>query len=142
MIRYLSLFLLLGVCSYEDFKRKQIRTACLALFAAEGILYCMFSGERTLVDIAAALLPGCCVLALSFFTHGEIGEGDGLLLITMGLFLEAFGVCMVFFYALFLAAVYALYLYNVRKKNRKYEIAFIPFVLAAYILYLYLESFR
>ena len=137
MIGYLSVLLLLGVCSYEDLKRKQIRTVCLAVFAAEGIVYWMFTRQRPLGDIGAALIPGCCVLALSFLTRGEIGEGDGLLLMTMGLFLEASGVCMVFIYALFLAAGYALFLYNIRKKNRKYEIAFIPFVLAAYIWYLY-----
>lgn len=130
MTGQLSVLLLLCICSYEDFKRKQIYTVWLAIFASEGIIYWMFARDRTFVEIVTALVPGCCVLALSYFTHGGIGQGDGLLLITMGIFLDVFGVCMVFLSALFLSAGYALFLYYIRKKNRKYEIAFVPFLLA------------
>lgn len=133
MIGQISVLLLLGVCSCQDFKRKQICTGWLAVFAAEGMLYGIFVADKPPVEIMIALIPGCCVLALSFFTCGAIGQGDGLLLMTMGFFLDAIGICMIFVSALFLSAAYALFLYYIRKKNRKYEIAFVPFLLAAYI---------
>lgn len=133
----LSIFLLLGICSYEDLKRKQIRTAWLAVFAGIGILYAVFTGNRLFAEIALALIPGCCVLALSVFMRGEIGQGDGLLLLVMGFFLDAVCLCMILLSALFLSAVYALFLYYIKKKNRNYEIAFVPFILAAYIWNLY-----
>ena len=133
MIGQLSVLLLLGVCSYEDLKKKQICTAWLAVFAAEGIIYGMVTGNRMPAETALALIPGCCVLVLSVFTRGEIGQGDGLLLLTMGYFLDAFHICMIFLTALFLSAVYAMFLYYIRKKNRRYEMAFIPFLLAAYV---------
>lgn len=133
MMQKISVLTLLGICSYEDAKHKHIHIAWPAIFAALGTLLCFMEGEQRIIRILPAVLPGLFVLLLTFVTKGGIGEGDGILLMTMGIFLGGTDVLRIFTYALFFAGSYALFLFFFKKKSRKYEIAFVPFLLLAFI---------
>lgn len=139
MIQQISVLLMLTICSYEDIKRRRIHIGWLVLFTAAGILYGIFRGEGLPVQIWSAMVPGLFLFLLSFLTRGGIGQGDGMLLMVMGIFLESLYVWKILLYALFLSAGYALFLFFIRKKGRKYEIAFVPFLLAAFIGGLFCE---
>ena len=133
MVQQISVLAVLGICSYEDIKNKRIHVGWPAVFAAAGILMWILEGEWHMVEILFSILPGLLVLFLSFITRGGIGEGDGMLLMTIGIYLGGAGVLQIFVYALFLAGGYALFLFLIKKKGRKYEIAFIPFLLLAFL---------
>lgn len=133
MVQQISVLAVLGICSYEDMKSRRIHAGWLAVFAGAGILLQIFEGKWNMVEILLAILPGLFVLLLAFVTRGGIGEGDGILLMIIGIFLGGAGVLRIFIYALFLAGGYALFLFFIKKKGRKYEIAFVPFLLLAFL---------
>lgn len=133
MLQQISVLAVLGICSYEDIKNKRIHAGWLAVFAAVGVLLWILEGKRGMAEALLAILPGLFVLLLAFGTRGGIGEGDGVLLMTIGIFLGGADVLQIFVYALFLAGCYALFLFLIKKKGRKYEIAFVPFLLLAYL---------
>lgn len=134
MVRQITVLAVLGICSYEDIKNKHIRVGWLAFFAAAGIILWVIEGKWNIIEILLAILPGLFVLLLAFGTRGGIGEGDGVLLMTIGTFLGGAGVLQIFVYALFLAGGYASFLLLAKKKGRKYEIAFVPFLLLAFLV--------
>lgn len=133
IIRQLSMLSVLAICSYEDMKNKRISIKWLMIFAAEGSLLWIFYGEQSIFEMITAICPGLCVLLLAWITRGGIGEGDGLLLMVIGIFLGVADVLKIFLYGLFLSGAYAAALFVIGKKDRKYEIAFIPFLLLAFI---------
>ncbi len=133
MVQKLSVLVLLAVCSMEDLKTKRIHTVWLKVFAAEGLAGTILLWQRPVYELILAMTPGMFFLLLAFAAHGGIGEGDGLVLIIMGFFLKPSLILGMLVLAVFLSAGYALFLFIAQKKNRKYEIPFIPFLLAAYV---------
>lgn len=133
MVQQVSVLTVLSICSYEDLKNKQIHTGWIVIFAAEGILFWFFGGNCTFAGVMSALFPGFCMLLLSFITKGSIGEGDGLLLMTIGILSGGKDVLEIFLYALFFSGIYALFLFAAGKKKGNDEIAFVPFLLLAFV---------
>lgn len=132
----LSVLAMLVVCSYEDLKYRRIYAGWLSLFALGGILCCMFSGEGLLPLRITAMVPGLALLLLSFVSGGGIGQGDGMLLMVVGIFLGYSPVLAMLVYAVIFSGIYALFLLVAGKKGKKYEIAFVPFLLAAFLFHM------
>ncbi len=139
MLRQLSVFALLGICGMEDWKTKRIHIGWLLFFAAEGFLCSVCFWKRPFLEIAMAVIPGIMIYILSNVLQGGIGEGDGLLLLVTGLFLNASAVFGIFMHAVFLAALAGLFLYIFKKKSRKYEMPFVPFLFLAFLSEILLE---
>lgn len=132
MVQKLMVLVALVICSYEDLKNKSIHTSWLLILAAAGILWRLFAGQWQLAGILSAMVPGFFVWLLSIITKGSIGEGDGMMLMIIGIILGGSCAFRIFLYALFLSGGYALFLFVIRKKSRKHEMAFVPFMLVAF----------
>lgn len=130
----LSVLVMLGICSYEDLKNRRICAGWLAIFAAEGLLYWMFCKGGLSVGIIKAMLPGLLLLLLAVGSKGGIGCGDGLLFMVIGIFMGGDCVLTILLFAVILCGIYAFYLSVARKKEKKYEIAFVPFALVSFLL--------
>ncbi|MDE6889347.1 MAG: prepilin peptidase [Eubacterium sp.] len=141
MIQKLAVLAVLGICSYEDMKYKHIRVIWPALSMAAGVFIRLLEGKQQAFSILPAVLPGFFVFALSYAARGGIGEGDALVLLAIGILVGGECVMVIFIYALFLAGCYAVYLFLFKKKSRKYEIAFVPFLLAAFVGELMLRNY-
>lgn len=124
---------LLGICSFEDVRHRRIRQFWLILYGAEALCADLFWMDWGIFTFVTSILPGCVMLVLSKLSRGGVGEGDGMLLIVAGLFLGAQDTVQILFAACVFAAGYAVFLVAGKKKDRKYEIAFVPFLFAAYI---------
>ncbi len=137
MLQNLSVLAMLIIGSLEDIKNKQIHIVWIACFALEGVLCCFFLGKQpaisVIIEIMIDMVPGFLLLLLSFVTKGGIGAGDGILLMAAGIFLGTARVCKIFIYAIFLSAMYAWFLFIIKKKGRKHEIPFVPFLLLAFM---------
>ena len=73
------------------------------------------------------------MVALSSITAGGIGLGDGLVVIAVG-FTLGFSVTFTVVMASFLAAgIYALFLTVVKKKSRKTQYPYMPFLFFTYV---------
>lgn len=134
MVQKLSVLAMLGICSYEDMKSRQIQVKWIMVFSAAGILGTVFIWDRDMKDVLAAIAPGILFHILSYATHGEIGKGDGMVLAAAGLFLSFTWILMVLMCAVIVSSGYALYLYLIRKKGGKYEIPFVPFLLFGFVV--------
>lgn len=133
MLQNLSALCMLGICSCEDIRKKEISGKALAFFLAEGILGCLLLWKFPPVSVLTALVPGFALWAGAYISKGAVGTGDGLLIMLLALFLPTETVYLLVFYALFFSAMYALFLFVVKKKGRDHPIPFVPFLLLGYL---------
>lgn len=136
MVQILGLALLgcmLGVTAWTDYRRKQVSMLLLGVFAGLGITGQLIWKQESLVSLAAGILPGMLVLGAGRLTKGGIGAGDGWILCVTGIYLGFYKNMQLFFTALLFSAISGVVLIAAKKANRKTELAFVPFLLAAYI---------
>lgn len=127
---------LLMLCAAEDFKKKEVTITYIMLFGIGGLVLHMFSPNCSIYSMLFGILLGVAVAAVSFLSRGNIGMGDGVLLMVTGIYLGGFENLRLFLTGLLLTAVWALMLILVKRKNKKEQIAFVPFLLAAYVIML------
>ena len=123
----------LGPNAYMDYRRKEISLFITASYGVAGLVTQIALGQLG-SGIMICLLPGAVSLLLSYVTKEQIGYGDGLLLLALGCNLTPVMMWEVCFGALALSGLWALYLLGIKHRSRRYEMAFVPFLLAAYIL--------
>lgn len=126
------LLVLLILCTVEDIKRKEITVTYVLLFGIAGVILHLFYPNCSIYSILWGLLLGIGIMALSLFSRGSIGMGDGILLTVTGVYLGGYGNMELFLLGLSMAGIWSLGLLVLKKKKRKERIAFMPFLLAAY----------
>lgn len=132
-------YVLLGLlvpCAAEDIRKKEVNVIYILLLGVVGGILHLISPNCSMSSILLGLLPGAAMMALSCFTRGSIGMGDGILLVVTGVYLGGSKNLRLLLTALLLAALWALVLLVLKKKKRKERIAFVPFLLAAYAVML------
>lgn len=117
----------------RDIKYKTISFVPVIFMFSGGILIHILQGEIWEPRIWCSFIPGVVCIMIAFLSRGEIGMGDGWMLLAMGALVEyqiLFHSCIL---AMVLAAVVAGILFVVFHKNKKYTIPFIPFLAAGYL---------
>lgn len=126
------LLILLFICAMEDLKRKEVTVMYILLFGIIGVVLHLFYPNCSIYSILCGLLLGISIMAVSLFSRGNIGMGDGILLTVTGVYLGGYKNLELFLTGLFLAGIWSLGLLVLKKKKRKEKIAFMPFLLIAY----------
>lgn len=126
------LLILLFICAMEDLKRKEVTVMYILLFGIIGVVLHLFYPNCSIYSILWGLLLGISIMAVSLFSRGNIGMGDGILLTVTGVYLGGYKNLELFLTGLFLAGIWSLGLLVLKKKKRKEKIAFMPFLLIAY----------
>ncbi len=126
------LLILLMICAIEDFKRKEVTVTYILLFGIAGVVLHLFYPNCSIYSILWGVLLGISVMVVSLLSRGSIGMGDGILLAVTGIYLGGYENLELFLVGLFLAGIWSLGLLVLKKKKRKEQIAFIPFLLVAY----------
>lgn len=124
---------LLGLCTWEDLKRKELTLIYILLFGICGVCLHLFYPECSIYSMLWGMLPGAAMMIVSCMTHGKAGMGDGILLVVTGVYLGGMGNLKLLFTGLVLAALWSLWLLVSGKKKRKDRIAFVPFLLLSYL---------
>ncbi|MCI9136819.1 MAG: hypothetical protein HFH48_04535 [Lachnospiraceae bacterium] len=135
MQRYVLLGLL-GLCSWEDIKSKELTVIYILMFGIGGMLLHLFCPIHSIYSIMWGILLGVILMVLSWLTGGTIGMGDGILLVVTGVYLGGANNLELFLTGLLLAAFWSLGLLLFHRKGGREKIAFVPFLLAAYLLML------
>lgn len=125
-----------GVClfiqSIWDIKRKEI-----PLWISLGLGGCSFfyslCCQRAWSSFLLALIPGVLCLVVAFLTKQAIGYGDGILLCALAMLYPLEELVEFVFIAVFVAGMVGLMIIIVFRKNRTYEIAFVPFLFLAWL---------
>lgn len=128
----MGIMLLLVFNSWKDIRKKEVSLWTILMFAVIGVIRsaCV---EGINVRRLAAIGIGGMVVVLSVLSKGEVGMGDGLLLMAMGTVLSAKQLLGTLLIGLFCCCIWGLILLFLPKTGRKTEIPFVPFLLLGYV---------
>lgn len=133
MVTSCTILGMLGICSYEDIKRKEIHCMTVLLFGVAGILLHLYQRELSVYSLLTGVLVGAGIMLFSALSGGLIGMGDGLVLVVTGIYLGGRRNIQLLIIGLLLTAVVSFVLLLFKKRTRKDTIPFIPYLLAAYM---------
>lgn len=131
-MKEIGTLMLLGINAWTDWKRKQIFLPAVFLYGVLGLGNSLWS-KREMWDLFMSLGVGCLFIGLSVLTKGDIGLGDGWILLALGTVLEMEEYLPMLCLGLLLAAFCAAVLLTVGKQKRNTEIPFVPFLLMGYV---------
>ena len=86
-----------------------------------------------------AFIPGAVCLVMGYCTRQAIGYGDAILLCSLGMLYSLQEILFICMTAVTLAGIVGLVLLVVFRKSGKYEIPFVPFLLAGWMV-LFIEG--
>lgn len=127
----ITIFLILS--TLIDLRKKEVNISLCISVALVGLIYEIFISKTDILSIILGILPGMFLMLTSIVTNEEIGKGDAAILSTIGIFLGLKKTILVLIYALFSTIIIGGILLLIRKKNKKYKIPFVPFILFSYI---------
>lgn len=131
-IVHICLIIILGVICVFDIKRKKIPVYMLIILAAAGIISNFTIGEFDIEKRIIAMLPGMILLIVSMITKQQIGYGDGMIILIMGLYIDIDDILSIVLSSFLLSSIAAIILMTVFKKKKNFEMAFSPFLLIGY----------
>lgn len=127
----ITIFLILS--TLIDLRKKEVNISLCISVALVGLIYEIFISKTDILFIILGILPGIFLMLTSIVTNEEVGKGDAVILSTIGIFLGLKKTILVLIYALFSTIIIGGILLLIRKKNKKYKIPFVPFILFSYI---------
>ena len=127
----ITIFLILS--TLLDLRKKEVNISLCVGFALLGLIYEIFISKAELLSVILGIIPGIFLMLTSMATNEEIGKGDAAILCTIGIYLGLKKSILVLIYALFMTVIIGGILLLIRKKNKKYKIPFVPFILCSYI---------
>ena len=126
------MIIILGVVCVFEKKRKKIPVYMLIILAAAGIISNFTVGEFDIEKRIIAMLPGMILLIVSMITKQQIGYGDGMIILIMGLYIDIDDILSIVLSSFLLSSIAAIILMTVFKKKKNFEMAFSPFLLIGY----------
>lgn len=133
MFRMGSGLLLLTICTILDLRYKKIWIPLIIIFAAEAAVLALCQPDN-IYQYLAGVAVGAIILAVSKATNGSIGMGDGYLICVLGALIGLNRVIQITLLAFGLAALAAIFMMLVWRYGRKQTMAFVPFLLIAYLI--------
>lgn len=135
----LKVILLMGLffAARLDYKTKMIEQKWLLILGTLGFLGNLFLDDKTfLYQTLMGTLVGMVLLLFARFSGESIGFGDGWLFTVTGIFLGFWGNLALLGGSMFLAGIFSVACFITKKKGRHDRIAFVPFVLVAYVIFI------
>lgn len=129
--------LLLGGNTWRDIRKHSISILLTAGVFLAAVFLRIWRGEYA--ALAAGILPGICLLGLSWMTKQALGYGDGLVESVLGALLGWKKAVEILMGAFLLAAVFSAAALAAHRLGRKSELPFLPFFLGAYLILLAVE---
>lgn len=122
--------------SWKDIRKKEISLWTAAVFGVGGITVNLYRGTLSGSNLAAVGV-GIGMIAFSLASEGEIGMGDGILLMALGTALSVKELLEILGTGLFCCCIWGIILLILpnqgEKAGRKTEIPFVPFLLLGYL---------
>jgi len=125
--------LFLVICSISDIRSRTVDIRIIALYAAIGFFVC------PIMDIRG-IIPGLFILAISIFSKGKIGLGDGYVVMAVGLFSDCsmmIELCMLsLLISGLVSAFFLFYLFITHKEKNDWTLPMTVFILMGYLVYI------
>lgn len=126
IISYCVSLLFLAGLSAGDVREKKIPIYKVVFFAISAIFCRMITGQFSWNEVRWGIFPGCVLLVLALLTKENIGYGDGITVLTLGLWTGGWFTLAVVCIGIMLSGVWGM-VCIFRKKTE--PIPFIPFLL-------------
>lgn len=133
MYRTIIVIIFLVISSVYDVKFKRLPMWLMWSFACFGGIFAIFVPICTLGEIIKGVLIGVLLIVVSLVTRGQIGFGDGLLFVVLGIFIGGNDNLNLLMLSLLLCAAAAGMLFVTKQLKGKDRLPFAPFVLCANI---------
>ncbi len=135
------MLLFLGAGSVMDIRKKEISGVFLIGFLLLGAAVqlgkmAVSYGEEPWQGWIAGAFAGALLLGLARLSGQALGYGDALAAMILGVWLGLLPLAEIFFFGLCLSAVYGAWLFLARKKGGKHRMAFLPFLMGGYVIWL------
>lgn len=121
------------ICAITDILKRMIDIRVLMIFSVVLMICGYIENSFVIENLLAGICIGGVFAAISFLSNGAIGMGDALLYMIIICFMGLQKGVYIIFMSIVFAFFAALYLVIFKRKKKRYEMPFIPFMLAAYI---------
>ncbi|MBR0397312.1 MAG: prepilin peptidase [Eubacterium sp.] len=125
---------ILGCNALQDIRKREIFLIPTLAAAAAGTVWMIQSGQLNAGGFLMAVLPGMLLMLMALATAGEVGFGDGIVLLAAGIWGGFPQILYIAAGGVFLSAAVSGVLLISRSRVR--SIPMVPFFLAAAVLYL------
>ncbi|MBQ9766314.1 MAG: prepilin peptidase [Lachnospiraceae bacterium] len=123
----------LGMLSFYDFRERRLPICVVVGFFVCGGVTALLGTKLLYVDMLVGLAIGLLIILISCFTRGQIGMGDGLMFMAIGVSVGGKVGMTILMLSLLLVCVVAIALLVTRQIKKGDRLPFAPFVLCAYI---------
>ncbi len=123
--------------TFIDLKNKIVPDGTILLFIITGLIFNVLeiNGKINIFDgLTAGIAAAFIIYLLNFFSNGKIGEGDIKLFMCLGICMGLSEILDIVMYSFVIGAAVSLLLIALGKRKRGDEIAFVPFITAAFLL--------
>lgn len=142
MAEKITVGIFLAFMGWEDLRSKTVAVWKILLFLA-GSLICTAVKTKCIPkemwNVVASLipggLPGLLLLVLGRVSGLSVGSADGIIVLILGTYLGLWQTLSVLYGAFLLAVLTAGFLMAVQKKDRKYEMPFVPFLFGGMVFH-------
>ena len=134
MISKCVMIIFSGICSFQDIRRQGIWIGMPLIFSAVGVICFFLAREVSALDLLGGVIVGIAISIASLSPKCGVSLGDGLFLVTSGLYLGLFGNLRMLFWSGVLVSCYVLVLKLLKRQVKKKVIPFIPFMTGGYLI--------
>ena len=122
-----------GIGTYFDIRDQELPIPFLTLFAGLGILCNILWQYQSLKNVVIGGFVGATFLVICWASKEAIGYGDGIGLLTLGIFEGAYGMIPIVFGAFLFSGIYGLWKLIGLKKSGGDTMPFFPFLFMAFL---------
>ncbi len=134
------LVFILYFLAFIDLKTKEVPNFIILIMLFNKfiqLIYNLFMNMPLFMNmIITVFIVFIVLIIVHFISKGALGMGDVKLLSALSLYIGGYGIYSVLFSALIISLLVAIFLIAVKKKDRKYEIPFVPSIFCGYIVFL------
>lgn len=121
----------LGINAWMDWKRREIDLRLALLFAGGILVLRLILGQEL---YGTGVLPGLGLLLISVWAKKDLGSGDGIITMAVGWAIGFAAIWRVLTAAFLLAGITGGYLVLGKKKDRREDMPFVPFLLFGFLI--------
>ncbi|MCR5102501.1 MAG: prepilin peptidase [Butyrivibrio sp.] len=122
---------LIFIAMLFDIRKKKIPLYMIffiGIISVAMTIYNMIFGNERIEEVAAGLFPGITLFIVSFLTKEGIGYGDCFIILFAGMILGIEKMIMILMTAFVLSSILSVFLFVLKKVNRKSTLPFVPFL--------------
>ncbi|MBE6014473.1 MAG: hypothetical protein E7241_03805 [Lachnospiraceae bacterium] len=128
LLRVLA-FGVLGISTVSDIRKREISPLVCIVAGMAGLIVRLISGDRLFPELLLAALPAAFFAVISAATHGKVGMGDALILLSLAVLLSPFDIMSVLVTGLCAISIVSIGLLITKKAEFGSELPMVPFML-------------